>query len=41
MEEVLRDVDVAANVDILRDVDIVQGVVKDPPVPGPSVRQTG
>ena len=37
MEEVLRDVDVAANVDVLRDVDIVQGVVKDPPVPWPSV----
>ena len=40
MEEVLRDVDVVANVDVLRDVDIVQGVVKDPPVPRPSVCQT-
>ena len=41
MEEVLRDVDAAADVDVLRDVDIVQGVVKDPPVPRPSVCQTG
>ena len=46
MEEVLRDVDVVAidvvaDVGVLRDVDIVQGVVKDPPVPRPSVCQTG
>ena len=41
MEEVLRDVDGAADVDVLRDVDIVQGVVKDPPVPRQSVCQTG